>query len=147
MTKLLLALALFIAPAAFATDFGSAPVARAPHVIHLTFLGGTAHLHLTWQEGPGLEVESVLHGEWHNGADHTPIEAPGAFKVELNMPAMGHGSSPTQLERGLDDRGQPLLGVYNVRGLYFTMAGDWEVVVSLNTPDGKVESQKFAVHL
>jgi hypothetical protein len=144
MKNFLLALVLLASPAAFA-DFQ--PVARAPHLIHLTFIGGTVHLHLTWQDGPALEIENVLHGEWHSGADHIPIEVPGTFKVELNMPAMGHGSSPTQIERVLDERGQPLLGTYNIRGLYFMMAGDWEVIVTLNTPDGKSESQKFTVHL
>lgn len=135
MKKYLLALALVSLPA------------LAAHVIHLTFRAGTVHLHLTWAEGPALETENVLRAEWHSGTDHSSIEAPAPFKVELNMPAMGHGSAPTQLERVLDDKGQPIPGVYNVRGLYFTMAGDWEVRVTLKAADGTEETQKFSVHL
>ncbi|MGZ3652624.1 MAG: hypothetical protein ACXVCI_22315 [Bdellovibrionota bacterium] len=122
--------------------------AHAARINHLVFQGGTVHLVCTWDNGPNLSpTESLLGLEWKKGADHSAIEAPGSFKVELVMPAMGHGSSPTQINRVIDDRGQPVLGAYQVTGMYFTMAGDWEVRVTLRTSDGKVETQMFPVLL
>ncbi len=122
--------------------------AQAARVTHLMFQGGAVHLVCTWANGPNPSpAESLLDVEWKKGSDHSAIEAPGKFKVELYMPMMGHGSSPTQIDRVIDDKGNPVLGAYQVTGMYFTMPGDWEVRATLLTPDGKSETEKFTVHL
>ncbi len=126
----------------------ASPTYAAGRVNHLMFLGGTVHLVATWTNGPnGSPAESLLRAEWVDGATHTLIEAPGSFDVRIFMPAMGHGSSPTQLNRVLDGQGRPIPGAYQVAGIYFTMPGDWEVRVTLRTPDGKSETESFPVHL
>jgi hypothetical protein len=124
-------------------------VATAAPVNHsLDFLNRAVYLHYTWDAGPNLNPqESKLQVEWIDGSGRSPIPAPGNFKVELFMPAMEHGSSPTDINPVLDDRGYPYVGVFQVSSMYFTMPGDWEVRVTLTTPDGKMEMEKFSVHL
>lgn len=114
---------------------------------HLKFANGEVHAHVTWVQGPQAADESTLRIEWMNGAAHTPAEPPGDFKVELWMPDMGHGSSPTQNQKVLDQKGQPLMGVYDVTSIYFLMRGQWDVNVSLTLADGTVETQTIKVEI
>lgn len=118
-----------------------------PGMSHLIFSGGAVHAHVSWIQGPRTTEESIMRIEWKDGSTHAPIEVPGSFKVSLFMPDMGHGSSPTQLERALDENGNPLVGVYNVTSVYFTMGGDWEVRVALKPTSGATETQIIKVHL
>lgn len=113
---------------------------------HLSFANGAIHAHATWTQGPQSPAESVLRLEWKNGADHSPVE-PGRFRVSLWMPDMGHGSAPTQIQRVLDERGEPILGSYDVRNVYFTMGGKWDVRVSLKLANGTEETKAFSVML
>ena len=124
------------------------PNAQAARVTHLVFADGAIHAHCTWVKGP-LESpeESFLRVDWKSGVDHTAIEPPGAFKVALFMPDMGHGTAPTQIQRILDDQGRAVLGAYQVSNIFFTMKGDWLVNVTLKSPDGKEETKAFKVHL
>ena len=125
----------------------SLPARAGQQVNDLRFQNGATILHTVWEKGPvESPEESLLHLAWQS-SDRSAIEAPGSFKVELFMPGMGHGSSPTQVSRELDEQGQPLLGQYRVSSLYFTMPGLWEVRFTPRTPDGKSETQKFVVSL
>ncbi len=117
------------------------------HMVHLIFQGGTVHAHVQWETGPRTPDESILRIEWKNGRDHTPITAPGEFKVELWMPDMGHGSAPTTVTPIMDTDGNPVLGAYRVSNVYFTMGGAWDVRVILNLPDGTSETQTLKVKL
>ena len=118
-----------------------------PGLIHLKFAQGSIHAHAKWTQGPRTPDESTLHLEWKKGTDHSPVEPPGTFSVKLYMPTMKHGSSPTQMQRVLDAKGQPLVGVYNVSNIYFTMGGDWDVQIALKSPSGTDEVQTFKVHV
>lgn len=61
-----------------------------------------------------------------------PFVDPGyQFKVVLWMPSMGHGSSPTRVEPLLDTTGNPAVGQYWVKQVYFSMGGDWDIRLQL----------------
>ena len=111
---------------------------------HLVFSNGI-HAHLFWEQGPQEEGESIMRIEFMNGATHTPTEIKAVPSVALYMADMGHGSSPTAIQRVLDENGQVKVGVYRVLNMYFMMGGNWEVRVSLNNPDGSIETQILKV--
>lgn len=54
--------------------------------------------------------------------DSTPIEidSPSIPQVVLWMPSMGHGSTPTEVER-LD------VGTYRAKNIFFIMPGEWDI--------------------
>ncbi|MGE0526538.1 MAG: hypothetical protein AB7G93_16780 [Bdellovibrionales bacterium] len=119
---------------------------------HLEFANGAIHAHATWIQGPQLSPgESILQLEWKNGADHSPVEPPGIFKLALWMPhsdpGLSHGSAPTRIRQVLDNNGQPLPGVYEVYRIYFTMGGKWDVNVTLKHADGSEETKTIKVEL
>lgn len=61
-----------------------------------------------------------------------PFVDPGhQFKVVLFMPSMGHGSSPTRVEPLRDSAGNPAVGQYWVKQVYFSMDGDWDIRLQL----------------
>lgn len=113
----------------------------------LVFQRQDVYAETSWQIGPRVYEESILKIQWRKAMDHTPIEPPGLFKVELAMPEMDHGSVPTQIQRILDSRGQPLVGVYEISNIYFSMGGDWDVNLSLLDSDGNEEIQTLKVSL
>lgn len=49
-----------------------------------------------------------------------PVDFAGDWSVILWMPSMGHGSTPTRVER-LD------VGSFRVSSVFFIMPGDWEI--------------------
>lgn len=81
---------------------------------------------LTWaweKEPTQNEAGSFLFKTYRlNSADQTAIEMdmPAVPLVVLWMPSMGHGSSPTQVER-LD------VGTYRAKNVFFVMPGEWEI--------------------
>ena len=116
------------------------------HGGHLMFAGGKIHAHLSWDQGPdGNGGESIMRLEWHDGATHALIEPGLPFDVSLWMPSMGHGSAPTQIQRVLDNQGQVVTGTYQIRNMYFVMAGDWDVRVTLKYQDGTTETQTWSI--
>lgn len=115
------------------------------HGSELKFSNGAIHAHLSWVQGPQSSEESVLRVQWMDGNAHVPAEPPGEFKVTLWMPEHNHGSSPTHNSRALDSKGNALTGAFEVSKIYFIMAGDWEVRVSLAYPDGTTETQVATV--
>ena len=112
----------------------------------LSFAKGSILACAGWVQGPRSPQESVLRIEWQN-ADGLPQDPTGSFKVTLWMPSMGHGSAPTQIQRALNEAGEPIAAVYDVRNMYFTMGGQWEVRVGLKFPNGATETQAFAVEI
>jgi len=137
---------LFLAFAALV--FSLQPVtAQAARETLLVFSGGAVRAHCVWQAGPQSPEESVMRIDWKSGDGLSAIEAPGTFKVTPFMPSMGHGSSPTQIERVLDEQGRVVTGSYLVKNIYFTMPGDWEVKVKLKGADGREETQSVRLKL
>lgn len=130
-----------------ATTMALAQSARASQDQALPFAAGAFVAHCSWAQGPSLGEESVLDVRWASGGSQQPVEAPGAFKVALFMPSMGHGSSPTRLERLFDDKGNPMLGGYRASRIYFTMGGKWEVRITVKYPDGHEETRAFPVDM
>ena len=138
MKSLLFGLGLFLAsPMASAHDHGKG--------IHLSFANNTVHAHCEWMKGPQSPDESVLHVQWMDATKHVPADVPGTFAVDLFMPDMGHGSSPTQIQREIDKAGNPVLGLYNVQSMYFLMPGKWQVNVTLTYANGTKETQTINV--
>ena len=131
--------------ATVASTMAMAQNARADEA--LPFAAGSFVASCSWTQGPNLGAESVLQVSWVSGTSQQPLEAPGSFKVALFMPAMGHGSSPTRLDRLLDDKGHPMLGAYRVSRIYFTMGGEWEVRITVRYPDGREETQAFLLNM
>lgn len=86
----------------------------------------TSSLCLVWSWGlkPTSESEGTLIFKTYrlNNLDQTPVETDliGLPEVILWMPSMGHGSTPTRVER-LD------VGTYRVNQVFFIMPGEWDI--------------------
>lgn len=76
-----------------------------------------------------------------NLADQSPVpqEVSADVGVKLWMPSMGHGSSPV-LVRRVD------IGTYLVEDVYFSMTGDWDIQIQLNTETGLIDEVAIPVH-
>jgi len=63
-----------------------------------------------------------------NLADGSPIPEtlPGTVAVVLWMPSMGHGSVPVTVTQ-LD------VGTYSASNVFFTMQGDWQIIIQLKS--------------
>ena len=129
------------------SPFANAQTYHDDNVVELLFAKGSIHAHAIWIQGPKSPEESLLRIEWKNGVNESAVEAPGKFKVSLWMPDMGHGSSPTQIQKMFDKDGRPLLGIYRISNIYFTMGGKWEVRLTLKNGDGSEETKSFAVNV
>ena len=103
----------------------------------LSFSGGKVKAQVTWEKGPLDNQESVMMVELKS--EETP--KPYDIKVALYMPEMGHGSSPTKVEK------IPQTNRYKVSKIFFTMPGTWEVRVTLKSEDGAKETQSFKVDI
>ena len=116
---------------------------------HLTFRGGTVHLHATWELGPRVTEESILKLEWKDGSTHTGTNPPGTFSVtpRMNEMNMNHGTAPVTIEAILSGDGKSVPGAYLVSQIYFTMADHWQVEIELKASDGQVETQFVDVWL
>jgi hypothetical protein len=114
---------------------------------HLIFKGGAMHIHADFEVVPAVGTDSVLRLTSMNGATHTPMAFTDDVEVVLWMPSMGHGSSPTQVERIADASGNIIEEALRVRNVYFIMGGDWEVRVTLKSADGTTETQSFALNV
>lgn len=135
----------FILLAAMAMTSTSVLAAHPDHG-HLIFNQGALHAHVRWTQGPDAAGgESKMRLDWRDGSTHLPVEPAVTFGVYLWMPSMGHGSSPVQMQRVLNDKGQPVLGAYSVTNMYFIMPGDWEVRVKVSYQDGREETQAWPV--
>ncbi len=114
----------------------------------LLFADGALRAELTWLQGPRTPGMSELQIEWKSGVDQTRIEPPSPMKIVLWMPMPGHGpkhghpSSPVTITK-VDE----VPGRYKVTDMYLTMAGAWEVRVSLSYTNGRQEMQTLLVNV
>lgn len=118
--------------------FATSSYAANPASVDLTF-SNAVQAHCAWEQGPQTGKESILQVLWST-------ENP-SFKVDLFMSDMGHGSAPTQIQRIVDANGEPIPGAYRIKSMYFMMAGNWEVNITLKFPDGSQETQTIKVTL
>jgi hypothetical protein len=108
----------------------------------LTFDGGAYTVYAEWAEGPHKSPkESILRMAWVNTRTQAPANAPGDVTVTLRMPSMPHGAGPTKVIQALDEKGQPIEGLYDVRDIFFFMNGKWHVRVHLKQKDKPLETQ------
>lgn len=114
---------------------------------HLAYKNNTLHIHAQFTNPPVVGKEGFLQLQAMNPALHQPTDLTDKVEVVLWMPDMGHGSSPTRVEKALDQNGQAIPGAYNVRKIYFVMGGAWEVRVVLTDAQGQKETQTFSVDL
>jgi len=114
---------------------------------HLAFKQNTLHIHASFPAAPVVGKEALIVLEAKNAKTHQAIDLTDNIEVDLWMPSMGHGSAPTQIERAMDDDGNILTGVFNVRNAYFIMGGDWDVRVTLTDAQGLQETKTFKVSL
>jgi hypothetical protein len=135
LSLLLMSASVLAGPLAFAHN------AHPPGFYHLEFANGAVHAHCQFTQGPQTPDESKMTIMWMNGATGTAAEPPGTFAVDLFMPGMGHGSSPTQVQHVLDKDGSTVVGAYEISNMYFVMAGKWQVNVTLNSTDGTKETK------
>lgn len=84
----------------------------------------TVYLSWYWEKKPtSTEVGSLIFKTYRpNQFDQSivPQDLSGEANVLLWMPGMGHGSSPTKVER-LDT------GTYRASQVFFVMPGEWEI--------------------
>jgi hypothetical protein len=133
---------------ALASLFAVAANAATPNSGRLMFSNGAIMAAYQWVQGPDSTAESVLQMEWMDGRTMAPITPP-AFAVALVMPAMpSMKNPPTQINQVVDAKGKPVAGSYLVRNIYFTMGGDWDVNVTLDSASGKsAETQSISIQL
>jgi hypothetical protein len=64
------------------------------------------------------------------------VSPPSSIFVRLWMPSMNHGSSPVKVFPHLDLDGSVVSGVYDVKQVYFSMGGDWEIQIQIQIKNG-----------
>lgn len=127
---------------AFAFSFSTQAHDHNPQNGHLEFEGGTLHAHVSWDQGPNLRKESIMKIEWKNGLDHKPKAPPRAFTVEpwMTDPKHDHGTRPVKIE-------QINPSTFKVSKVFLTMAGPWEIRVTLAPINGIEERKTFTVNV
>lgn len=77
----------------------------------------------------------------YDQASGVPVNMSHQPFVELWMPSMNHGSSPTKIDNPLS------VGVYPVTNVYFIMSGDWEIRIQIKNQTGLQDqaTQKITV--
>lgn len=132
--------------------FSMSAFAHPRHDGHLVFSEGEIHAHLSWEHGPDSSGgESKMRLEWHDGTTHALIEPGLPFSISLWMPSMGgmpskgHGSAPTQIQPVLNPKGEVVTGTYLVTNMFFLMAGDWEIQVTVKFPNDREETKAWAI--
>lgn len=95
-----------------------------PGTCNYTFKSSGLCLSYVWESQPNTSEYSQLVFKIYrlSNFDATPIEIDPANlpKVVLWMPSMGHGSTPTEVER-LD------VGAYRAKNVFFIMPGEWDI--------------------
>lgn len=112
---------------------------------HLAWTRNNTHARLFWEKRPQVGIESVLRIEMMDGNIHQPTNIEADVAVQLWMPSMGHGSSPVQLDRIANAKGNFDTAVYRVSKMNFIMEGEWEVRVTLTYADGTSEMKSWKV--
>lgn len=100
---------------------------------------------LAWENAPSTKASSSLFLFFQKlETDYAPLADPtGNLKVYLWMPSMGHGSSPTTIEKVAP-------GVYRISRLEFIMAGSWELrfeIIEKDQSNKEVVRDQFKVDL
>jgi hypothetical protein len=117
---------------------------------HLSFHDKALHIHALFKTPPVLGKEADLVLETRAASDHHLVEIKDTLTVELSPPTGPQTSSAPALpriEKATDTDGHTLTGVFNVRNVYFTTPGKWQVQVNLTDSSGKSESQNFKVNI
>lgn len=113
----------------------------------LSFKEGKLSIFASFIKSPTMDEDSVLALEAIDLSSRQPAVFTDKIDVELWMPSMGHGSSPTQVVPMMDSDARPLAGMYLVTNVFFIMPGDWEVRVTLTDSQGRVETRSFPVRI
>lgn len=132
-----LAAALLISVTAFAQDHDHDQMAG-----HLVFKNNSLHIRAVFEQPPAVGVEAHLVLQAVNPATHQMVGLSDKIEVELWMPSMHHGSSPTYVEAAPYQA-----GLFYVRDVFFIMSGDWEIRVTLTNEIGETETQSFVLNL
>lgn len=114
---------------------------------HLVFKNNTLHIHAHFPVMPVAGAKTSLVLEAKNAQTHQPTEINDQIEVKLWMPSMGHGSSPTVVQRATDSSGKIIPGTFNVNNVFFVMSGNWEIWITLKDAAGKSEKQSFNVNI
>ncbi len=96
-----------------------------------------------WEKSPRAGAESVMLIQFYDARTHEAIEPSSTLSVVLWMKDMNHGSGPTAVERVLDQDSEVVNGLMRVRNMWFVMAGNWEIRVSLKA-ETQTETQTFS---
>ena len=143
MRAILLSLTSIIFAAGF--TLSSQAFAHGGHPDEHVIFSGNRHAHIFWETAPSVGAESVMRIEFVDGTTDAPIALNDQLGVELWMPDMGHGSSPTKIVAVTDGQGRALAGVYRISKMYFVMAGSWDVRLHLTAADGTSQMKAFSV--
>lgn len=114
---------------------------------NLFFKNGTLAIAASFEGVPESGKEAIILLQAKDAQTQQPVEIAEQLKVILWMPDMGHGSSPTRIQKAVDTNGNALPGAYRVSNIHFMMGGVWEVRVQLKDAAGKVEMQAFTVEI
>jgi len=101
----------------------------------LSFANAGMQMAWRWEKDPIGTEEGILLLRTYKASTldglPEPTDVTGALTMKLWMPDMGHGSSPTTVERLLDASGQIVPGSYRIKGIYFIMPGLWEMIFEI----------------
>lgn len=126
MKTFLMIAALFISSISFAQD-------------QMTFSKSQLKGTVQWEVGPRAYDESIFILKIVK-TDGSPAELEKLPEAELWMPTMGHGSSPTSVEK-------LSTGVYRVMSVYFVMTGPWEIKIKLTNQANVSETQVLSYRI
>ena len=114
---------------------------------HLVYKEKNLHLHVEFAKEPEVGTEMQITVQARDPKTHQVKAINDQLEVVLWMPSMGHGSAPTVVSPSRDENGNLIPGTFTVKSVYFVMAGDWEVYMSLIDGSGNKVSKKFEIHL
>ncbi len=101
----------------------------------VTFAAAGMQMAWRWEKDPVGTEEGILLVRTYRASavdGHLePSDVSGDLAMRLWMPDMGHGSSPTTVERLRDDQGVIVPGAYRIRAVYFIMPGLWEMIFEI----------------
>ena len=94
---------------------------------------------IQWEVGPRAYDESIFVLKLVS-SDGSPADLETLPEAQLWMPSMGHGSSPTSVEKVSK-------GVYRVISVYFLMTGAWELRIKVTTGSNAPETQVLSYRI
>lgn len=95
------------------------------------------------EPGTGKDSQALL--ETFDLQSGQPVAINQKLQVKLWMPSMNHGSAPTQIQRWVETDGTVSITKYLIKNVYFTMGGQWQVLVTIDPKTPQESTRGFEI--